>query len=74
METQHLRNYTQAQVESWYHQGVIGQDQWEGYMHAWATGTVRLGNYPGWVRHEFATPAAEAVAVELGCCKVENRG
>jgi hypothetical protein len=37
-----------GEIEGWYRLGSIGQDEWEGYTWAWATGAYRYGDYPGW--------------------------
>lgn len=43
-----LTGMTLDQVETRYHRGVLGQDEWEGFTWAWATSTTRYGNYADW--------------------------
>lgn len=43
-----LASRTLAQVENWYHQGIVTQAAYEAYMYVWATSAVRYGDYPGW--------------------------
>lgn len=36
-DAHYLRFRTLDEVDNWYRQGVIGQDEWEGFTYAWAT-------------------------------------
>lgn len=69
MDTKDLAFRTLGEVERLHHEGYVTQDQYEGYTHAWATSAIRFGDYSAWEKHEFATSQAEAVAMQLGCCK-----
>ena len=48
-----------SMIEDLYHVGRIGQDEWEGYTWAWATGAARFGDYPGWDTPPFSHTARE---------------
>ncbi len=48
-----------SMIEDLYRAGRIGQDEWEGYTWAWATGAVRYGSYPGWDTPPFSHTARE---------------
>lgn len=48
------------QVENWYRVGHVGQALFEAYMHVWATGAARFGNYLPW-----KVPPGDPEVVEL---------
>jgi hypothetical protein len=50
---------TLSMMEDLYHVGRVGQDEWEGYTWAWATGAARFGDYPGWETPPFSHTARE---------------
>lgn len=52
-----LGRMTMEQVENWYHQGLVTQDEWEGYMYVWQTSAPRMTDaYAG-----YAEPSSEEV-------------
>ena len=55
-----VANMTLGEIENWYHQGLLDQDEYEGYMWAWATGAPRFSDHwRSWEREpEF--PLAKA--------------
>lgn len=70
MDTMSLGNYPLERVQEWMHAGIVTEDQWEGYAHAWRTGAPRFSSeLSGYAAHEFTTEGAREVAETLGCCK-----
>lgn len=51
------------EVESWYHQGMISQSQWEAFTHVWATSAFRYGSYDAWERPPAHPDALAQVAL-----------
>lgn len=45
---ENLAGMTFDQVDSWYRQGVVSQEQYEGYRHAWAAGHQGSSLSRGW--------------------------
>jgi len=39
---------TLGQVENWYRQGALSQDEYEAYMYVWVTSAPRLRDYGDW--------------------------
>jgi hypothetical protein len=56
-----LSRLTFGQVEIRYHDGRVSQDQFEAYMHCWATGAFRYSNLGvGWT-----DPPADPIVVRI---------
>jgi hypothetical protein len=45
---EHLARMTFDEVDSWYRQGCVSQDAYEGYRHAWAAGHEGYSLSTGW--------------------------
>jgi hypothetical protein len=66
VETKHLSNYRMEQVESFYHQGIISQIQYEAFMHVWVKSAHRFVDYPGWDNpHEDVIPLIAEIKAAL---------
>jgi ferredoxin-like protein FixX len=48
-------------VEQWYRSGHFSQDEYEAYMHAWATGTHHYGSTGGWAEEPTDPKVMEIV-------------
>lgn len=46
-------------ADDWYRQGILGQDMFEAFMHAWVTSAYRYG-YDGW-----KSPPTDPTVIEL---------
>ena len=53
-------------VDNWYRQGCVTQDEFEAYMHVWATWPAHEGysNGRGWT-DESSFPEVRAIGVEI---------
>lgn len=60
-------------AEDWYHRGMIDQDEWEAYVHVWATGAYRYGDYRSWRRSPVIPEVVRLVAVMRGGLPVTHR-
>lgn len=47
-DAHYLSGRTLEEVERWYWQGMISQDQWEAYGYVWATSAWRSDHWDSW--------------------------
>jgi hypothetical protein len=47
-DAHYMVGMTLGQVENWYRQGALSQDEYEAYMYVWVTSAPRLCDYGDW--------------------------
>lgn len=64
-DAHYLRNQSLEMAETWYRQGMIGQDAWEGYTYAWGTSRPveeRYGLHEMYAQQEPVSARGKAIA------------
>jgi len=63
----YMASMTLERVENYYHRGVLDQDEYEAFCHAWATSAAHSAGYDSWRKSPVIPEVVRLVAIMRGC-------